>query len=83
MGVERRCKRCLLSEVSKADYLRIVERGISALNEADKVSNSEYQSRLEICEVCDKLNQGTCLACGCYVEIRAVLVRGRCPKHLW
>ena len=36
-----------------------------------------------ICKECDKLNAGTCLSCGCYVEIRAAMKQSKCPNRKW
>jgi len=79
---ERVCKRCLLKEASEEDYKNI-EKYILAIDEKDRVKEDKYLSRLAICKECEYLNAGTCLSCGCYVEIRAYSSAGACPKKKW
>lgn len=76
------CKRCLLRDMEEADKLNI-KKYQDAIKEADKVSASLYESRLTICKACDYLNAGTCNACGCYVELRALSSLSRCPHRHW
>lgn len=77
------CKKCLLKEASEIDYKELVEKHLETLKESDLTTSEITQKRLSICIECDKLNSGTCLMCGCYVEIRAALKNGRCPKKKW
>lgn len=77
------CTRCLLKDFSKEQYEAIVINGLSSLPKEDLVDKAESDRRLSICSNCDRLNQGTCLACGCFVEIRAALVKGNCPYSKW
>ncbi len=88
------CTRCLLKDYSKEVYDRLITEGLKALPPEDlvpdDVSSAEdlvpddvSSARLCICKECEKLNQGTCLACGCYVEIRAALKNGKCPYSKW
>lgn len=77
------CTRCLLKEFSKEDYDKIIVSGLSALPAGELVSDEVTAKRLEICKDCEKINQGTCLACGCYVEIRAATRKGKCPYSKW
>ena len=77
------CTRCLLKDYSKEVYERLIVEGLKALPEEDIVSGDVTAARLSVCEACEKLNQGTCLACGCYVEIRAALKAGKCPYSKW
>ena len=77
------CTRCLLKEFSKEDYDKIIVSGLSALPAGELVSDEVTAKRLEICKDCEKINQGTCLACGCYVEIRAATRKGKCPYKKW
>ena len=73
------CRKCLLAQTDEKDVLAEVERAISRLRPDEKVDESEYGRRLEICLECDDLNSGCCVKCGCYVELRAALKSGRCP----
>jgi hypothetical protein len=77
------CKRCLLKDLSYEQYEAIILNGLEALPKEDLTDGSESQRRLEVCKECERLNQGTCLACGCFVEIRAALKKGRCPYNKW
>ena len=77
------CTRCLLKDFSKEDYDKIIVSGLSALPAGELVSEDVTARRLDICKDCEKINQGTCLACGCYVEIRAATRKGKCPYSKW
>ena len=77
------CTRCLLKDFSKEQYEAIVINGLASLPKEDLVDNAESNRRLDVCKDCGKLNQGTCLACGCFIEIRASLKKGTCPYNKW
>lgn len=74
------CKRCLLREMSESDQANI-EKYMSAITV--RVSEAIYESRLSVCKNCDMLNAGTCNACGCYVELRALGELAKCPHKKW
>lgn len=78
----RVCTRCLLRDMIDADTA-MIEKYKAALKPEDMVSDDEYERRLAVCTSCEKLNEGTCMACGCYVELRAAAVISRCPNKLW
>lgn len=61
----------------------MIEKYKSAIKDCDKVKDAEYEQRLQICTQCDKLNEGTCNACGCYVELRAAAAAAHCPYRKW
>ena len=77
------CTRCLLKDYSKEQYEAIVTNGLASLPKEDLVSSEVAANRLDVCKECDRLNQGTCLACGCFVELRAALTKGKCPYSKW
>ena len=77
------CTRCLLRDFDREAYERLVGKSLEELPKEDLTDGVENRRRLDICKDCEKLNQGTCLACGCFVEIRAALKRGRCPYKKW
>lgn len=79
---ERKCIRCLLREMAEAD-LHMIEKYKKLIKEEDRVCDVLYEQRLQICKECDKLNDGTCSACGCYVELRALGNNSSCPHHMW
>ncbi len=76
------CIRCLLREMAEADKA-MIEKYKSAIKAEDQPSAEEYERRLSICKECDKLNAGTCNACGCYVELRAASKMAHCPHKKW
>ena len=78
----RVCTRCLLRDMVDADTA-MIEKYKSALKEVDMVSDEEYERRLSVCKECEKLNAGTCMSCGCYVEIRAAAKISKCPTKKW
>jgi hypothetical protein len=76
------CKKCLLREMAEADQ-KMIEKYKSAIKLEDQPSPEEYERRLAICKECDRLNAGTCDACGCYVELRAASKMAHCPYKKW
>lgn len=77
--------RCLLFEAGERDLAEAVKEYISTLGEEIKAPEELYKTRLEVCRGCENLLSGTCLKCGCYVEMRAAVKGNRCPseKSLW
>ncbi|MBR4994149.1 MAG: hypothetical protein IKY04_07845 [Lachnospiraceae bacterium] len=82
MDERKICKRCLLRDMVDAD-MAMIEKYKNAIKANERVGEAEYERRLSICKECDKLNAGTCNSCGCYVELRAVSIVGRCPNKRW
>ena len=80
---KRICKRCLLREYDETDYKEKIERVLKLMNDKEKVPPELYEKRLQVCGQCEKLVQGTCLSCGCYVELRAAARTGSCPYQYW
>lgn len=76
------CTRCLLREMTDKNRPDI-KKYQDAIKEEERAENEVYESRLLVCKSCDKLNTGTCMACGCYVELRAMSKRASCPKKKW
>lgn len=83
MENRRPCRKCLLAELDDKTELARVRTAIDRLDAADKVTGREYEERLIVCRECDYLNEGTCNACGCYVELRAAAKSGKCPYDRW
>ncbi|MBP9996286.1 MAG: hypothetical protein KBT19_03315 [Lachnospiraceae bacterium] len=79
----RVCYKCLLRDISKQDFHTKIEKYIEAIKTSDRAADDLYESRLKSCTECDKLIDGTCLACGCYVEIRAAMRLSQCPRKKW
>jgi hypothetical protein len=83
MDPVKKCKKCLLAELDNKKLLADVRQAVARLDIRDKVSDAIYESRLAVCKECDYLNEGTCNACGCYVELRAATKAGNCPYSKW
>lgn len=51
----------------------------------DNRSKIEYQSCLETCSNCERLEQkqGICLECFCYVALKAAMKTEQCPLNKW
>ncbi len=79
---KRICKRCLLREMEIEDYKKI-EKYKDAIKESERVPKDIYELRLQSCKKCESLYEGTCNACGCYVELRALGIRSDCPHGKW
>lgn len=79
---KRVCIRCLLRDMAEADKA-MIEKYKAAIKKSDQVPDEEYERRLAICRECEKLNEGTCLACGCYVELRAAMKAAHCSRKKW
>ena len=58
---------------------RTIAEYVASLDEAIRVSDADYRARLDICQDCDQLLNGTCRLCGCYVETRAAKKCMGCP----
>ena len=74
-----RCKRCLLQEAGDQAAYADVADCIARLSARDKVTEQVYRQRMDICRECEQLMQGTCLLCGCYVELRGAMRTQCCP----
>lgn len=79
------CKRCLLEELDRDAYTEKLMEYIAAVPEDQRVDEEEYQRRLDKCRACDKLADGMCAVCGCYVQLRALKPASYCPgeEKLW
>lgn len=82
MSASNQCRRCLLQEMTdENDYYQSVVRYRAALPAKKRTPDAEYAARLACCKACDALNAGTCMQCGCYVEMRAARLNMHCPKE--
>ena len=79
MSKQRVCYRCQLREMGDTDQLRSMETARARLHEEDMAEDTLYEERLAVCKDCGSLLDGTCLKCGCYVELRAAMKRAQCP----
>jgi hypothetical protein len=64
-------KRRLLLQSAREDVFAVVQKHIEKIPISNKTKKAVYQQRLVLCIMCDNLLSGTCLKCGCYVELRA------------
>lgn len=78
------CRRCLLREMqSENDYYQSVLHYRAGLPPGQRTPDAEYERRLTACKACAELSAGTCLQCGCYVEMRAARADRHCPIKQW
>ena len=77
------CKKCLLRDSFPADYEKYVSSLLRRMPETQKAPDETYQNRLTQCEACDQLNTGTCMGCGCLVELKAAYKNEKCPYKKW
>ena len=82
------CKKCLLMDVDEKAYSEKIERILKLTEQSRKADDTLYEKRLTVCRGCEKLSTagtelGTCLACGCFVELRAAIKQNRCPYKYW
>lgn len=82
-GVKRLCRKCLTRDMDQKEYFENLHTYIVNLEEDVKVSEPLYERRLLVCKSCDLLYDGMCRACGCYVELRAVMKKNGCPYEKW
>lgn len=76
----KRCRRCLLADLTgENDYYRSVLRYRATMPARQRTPDDLYAARLEQCRRCDALDNGTCMQCGCYVEMRAARIDMHCP----
>lgn len=73
--------RCLLQQAGEEKLLKNIQEYIDNLSEDIKAEEELYKKRLSICNDCDKLLNGICGKCGCYVEMRAAVKNNRCPSE--
>ncbi|MGI5958740.1 MAG: DUF6171 family protein [Massiliimalia sp.] len=76
---QRICKHCLLKEWDPQMYEQVVADYLASLDPDCRTDPEEYTSRLNTCQSCDRLFQGMCRICGCFVEVRAAKKQNRCP----
>jgi hypothetical protein len=79
----RHCLKCLLREMDKDSYMENLYDYINRLDPDIKAAQPVYENRLLVCKQCDYLLDGMCKACGCYVELRAVIKNNQCSYGKW
>ena len=85
MGKEttKYCRKCLTRDMDLDGYFDNLHQYIQNLGEDIKSAPDLYENRLNRCKECDRLNEGICNACGCFVELRAVIAKKSCPFGKW
>ena len=79
------CYKCLIEDMDDKRLAESVRNMIDSISYEDRTPAEEYNRRLDICKRCESLISGTCIKCGCYVELRAAGKNRRCPdvKNKW
>lgn len=79
------CKKCLVKDMPDEGYFKGLYEYIESIDKDLKVEDEIYENRLSICKECENLLNGMCRLCGCFVELRAVMIKNYCPhsKKKW
>ena len=80
---KRICRKCLTADMDEKKYFENLHAYIDNLDEELKVDRPLYEMRLTVGKECDLLADAMCRACGCYVELRAVMRKNSCPYEKW
>ena len=78
-GKLRVCRKCLPGQNNEEAFYEDLSRYIQRMDEDLKVDQQTYEKRLNICSTCDRLMNGMCRLCGCFVELRAAKRAMHCP----
>ena len=74
------CRRCLLEDMpDEASLIQNIRELIDLLPAEKRAAEDVHRARLDICRKCDHLQNGMCVLCGCYVELRAAKTHMKCP----
>lgn len=77
----RICRRCLLADMEdERPFYELVKERLALLAREERAQDALYAERLSFCRECQRLVNGTCAACGCYVELRAAKINMICPQ---
>lgn len=74
----RECRCCLLRESGEQAMYKTVGEYVEKIPPDKRTPQDVYEKRLSLCRECDMLISGTCMKCGCYVELRAAFSDKRC-----
>jgi len=78
------CRKCLIAaQAEAADVEAEMDSFLKLLKPEDLAGEELFSERIAICRECSFLLGATCNACGCYVEFRANVKDGSCPKKKW
>ncbi|MDR0964484.1 MAG: DUF6171 family protein [Clostridium sp.] len=81
--IRRICKKCLPDQIGEDEYFETLHSYVENIDPNEKAREEDYSSRLFVCAKCEKLREGMCAACGCFVELRAAYRKNRCPYGYW
>lgn len=81
--IRRICRKCLTRDMDQQEYFQNLHTYIENLDEDIKAAPIVYEERLAVCQQCERLTDGMCRACGCFVELRAAIASNRCPYEGW
>lgn len=79
----RICRKCLTRDMDQQEYFQNLHTYIANLDEDIKAAPILYEERLTVCKQCERLTDGMCRACGCFVELRAAIASNQCPYECW
>ena len=74
------CKKCFEFEDDEIELKESIRRYIQNIPQEERVKDTVYEKRLQICENCSNMVNGMCRYCGCFVVIRAVKKKLLCPN---
>lgn len=80
---KRICRKCLTRDFDKNRMFQNMYDYIANLDEDIKAGPLLYEERLSVCKQCERLMEGMCNACGCFVEMRAAVKKNGCPYKKW
>lgn len=81
MQKRKPCRRCLIEELDKDEYLDSLSEYIRNYPAEKRVDDITYSKRLAVCRNCAELSDGMCAKCGCFVELRALKINTVCPDE--
>ncbi len=83
MANYRKCKMCDILEGIPEDVAPYAERLYDMMPADEKADEALIKKRLGICSSCDHNHSSTCQKCGCYVQVRVLGKRNKCPGKKW
>lgn len=69
--------------MDKDNYFKTLQELIKNVTGNERADDALYEERLKKCTDCERLADGMCRACGCFVELRAVIKENSCPYNEW
>jgi len=83
----KKCGGCSKNKPSTIDKAKSLVEAVSkfAMSGFETVDSETKNSRLEICNSCDRMNKEnrTCLECGCFLDIKTGWATEKCPIGKW